>query len=122
MMLREVRATDDGYFIPVFDSIHECFIKFSHEDSLEEASNSGGLKIIAPYGNINKILRIKNYNVKDFLIPHVYAVFCILKCEKYFLVSFFEIEDADDLKHSVCIPFNKLNLYKFYKEYLEVRR
>lgn len=37
---------------------------------------------------------------------------------EYFLIAFDRIQNDDDILHCVAIPHNRLNLIKFYKEYI----
>ena len=38
--------------------------------------------------------------------------------EEFYLIAFNELDEWDDIRHCVAVPYNKFNLIKFYKEYL----
>ncbi len=50
-------------------------------------------------------------------ICHVYEVQDVTG-EDFYLIAFSELDEWDDIKHCVAVPYNNFNLIKFYKEYL----
>jgi hypothetical protein len=49
---------------------------------------------------------------------YTYDVRCCKTFIHYYLVSRTKVTDIESLDHCVCIPFNYLNLMKFYSEYM----
>jgi len=53
----------------------------------------------------------------DFFVT-VYEIFCCRTNEQFYLISYRELFEFDDIKHCVCVIYNKLNLLEFYAKYL----
>ena len=57
---------------------------------------------------------------EDPQILNVYEVECMRSKIQYFMIASdkYAHEDWESIQHCVCVPHNKLNLIKFYKDYL----
>ena len=51
-------------------------------------------------------------------ILQVYELTDLNTGSEFLMVAYYEIRDFDDIKHCVALPYNYLNVIKFYKEYV----
>ena len=104
----------DIFFIPILGTNFNCQIKWLEDETFPDLGFS-------VYCSLRSNLCFdENYDIDNglFQILHVYEVTCRASKKKYFLISFSEIQEYDDILHSVCVPYNRLNILKFYKDYV----
>lgn len=112
---------NDVIRIPIFQSEEFCCFKWEEDVDVETflksitCSKSG-----VGWNSIHVWTKISDADDKpegEFYL-YIYDVKCFQSEREFHLISYGEIEDFDDIKNCVCLPFNRLNLLKFYKEYL----
>jgi len=119
-MIPAVEILDDGVNIPIYGTSDYCFIEWKEDDTYEDAlikAQGGERNFISIY----TIFKIWPSDIEESDSENeewdlrVYEIQCKNTEIKYFLISYWEISEFDDIRHCVCIPFNALNLFKFYR-------
>lgn len=102
------------FFIPILGTKFTCQIKWLEDETFPDLGFNN-------YCSLRSNLCFdENYDIDNglFQILHVYEVICRASKDKYYLISFSEIQEHDDMYDTVCVPYNKLNILKFYKDYV----
>ena len=110
-MIPSCIASDDYVDIPIYDTYEYFRFKWCEGESTEIAFTNAGI--------VGAQCSLDTDRDTDCL-PNcfVYEVDCEKTQRQFYLITFDPVEEFDDILHSVCIPRNKFNLFKFFKEYM----
>ena len=123
-MIPGIKVLDDEVGIPIYGTNEYCWIEWKENECKDIALGR------AYEGDFKRAMLYSRFKVapRDFDVEDpghyegceiiTYEVKCRKSEIKYLMVSYNEVEEFDDIYHCVCLPFNRLNLYKFYSEYL----
>ncbi len=124
-MIGEVVVEGDMLRIPVIGRDSGCSIKWCEGEGVDEA-----LGRAHPEGEFFKYSSFKVWSTDmeecDGEIPTnlteieavVYRVVCASSGKQYYMISEGEVNDFEDMMNAVCVPYNTLNLLRFYGEYM----
>ncbi len=123
----QILDTEDGWSvgIPILNTNECCWHEYKEEECLDDVAkrfvNASGNRYCTLRSNIcfDEIYNDPEEE-EDRQILSVYEVECMRTKILYFMISndCRIDEDWDNIKHCVCVPHNKLNLIKFYKDYV----
>ena len=120
-MIPSVIINNDHVMIPIFQTSGFCYLKWEDDVDVETFLKSITLNNFGMcWDNAHVWTKICDAEEKpegEFYL-YVYDVKCYKTDREFHLISYGEITDFEDIKNCVCLPFNRLNLLKFYKEYL----
>lgn len=120
-MIRAVQLKDNSAFIPLLGTPRFICLSWNFdEDAVDKFENKTFINWCSLRCNIcfDEAWRCSSDVSSITQILHVYEVIDSNTQEQFFLVSFNEIKEVDDIAHCVALPYNKLNLIKFYKDYV----
>jgi hypothetical protein len=117
-MIPECLILDDRVGVPIYMSDEHCFIQWEEEqgwDTVLKKCNIEGWP-----GAYHKFTVWPSQNDEDIceFKVSVYEIRCFVTEIKYLLISYDEIMEWDNIFHCVCLPYNRLNLLKFYSDFL----
>lgn len=121
MMIPSIEILEDGdtIGIPIFGTDEFCWVTWLEgEDCNDFFLRATGENYVCPWSSfsvwssLNQVREHPDYKI------FVYDIFCYRTHRKFHLISYDDVNDFDDLSNCVCLPFNRLNLLKFYKEYV----
>lgn len=119
-MIPSVNVFEKHVEVPVYGTDLFCHIVWEEgetvEDAMKRASGNDSFSVYTRFkvwpSDSEEDETYSGYEVG------VYEVICSETHKKYYLISSREMDEFDDVLHSVCVPYNKLNLLKFFSEYL----
>lgn len=124
-MIPQVLVEDDVVGVPIYSTQKYCWIEWKEGENVDKALGRA-------YDNESTIaVRWTRFKIvpsdleaepdedhyEGFEI-WVYQVRCKESGDRYYLIAYDEIGEFDDILNCVCIPYNRLNLLKFYAKYL----
>lgn len=114
MWFKSITEHEGILSIPIIDTEEFCFIKWGEDEAFDEVYPDSYCSLRS------NICFDENYDIDNglFQILHIHEVICYKTKKMYLLVSMSKIEEYDDMFHTVCLPYNYLNILKFYKEYV----
>jgi hypothetical protein len=115
-MIPAVIIKDDKAFVPIIGTNeYVCLIWKEDGDNCEEVRRWCTLRTNICFDEAYRSVNIPD-SVKQIL--NVYKIKDSENGVPFFLVAFDQLQDFEDIGHCVALPYNKLNLIKFYKDYL----
>jgi hypothetical protein len=127
-MIPSVTVDGSRICIPILGSDQKCFLDWKEGEETKEffknsmrSENTLRWCSFKIWNSIDKIWNNTEEDEEDdfgTFCVYVYDVFCIVTDKKYHLICLGELDDFSDIENCVCLPFNRLNLLIFYKDYL----
>jgi len=125
-MIPRVEREGHRFLVPIYGtSGRYCWIEWMEgegvDSALSRACNDGSDK---PW--VHSTFKVwsndmSEQNAEDLVNSidlYVYEVECCVGKERYFLISDDVILFSCDILNCVCVPYNRLNLLKFYSEFV----
>jgi hypothetical protein len=124
MMIPSVIIEGSRIAIPVFGSPEHCILIWNEEESTEDflkramqSEHTIGWCSVHVW---NKYTEDDGepFTGEGIFYIHVYDIFCSETNRKFHLIAYDDLGEFDDIEHCVCLPFNRLNLLAFYRDYI----
>lgn len=118
MTFYEVQFDGNSHFkIPILGTDHYCLLDWKEEETWRECMNnpeiSGSL-----YCTFHVWSKLDSEDDDGTFFSCVYEITNKIDGKRYYLIAFKEIEEFDDILHTVCVTYNKWNILKFFRENL----
>lgn len=117
MYFKSIIETDDEIGIPVLESNEICWLLWKvdelPEDVIKRSNNHNFFSIYDQFTIWNAML-----DDDQKIYTTIYEVTCYKSKIKYYLITYRELDNYENIFNSVCVHYNYLNVLKFFKDYL----
>lgn len=117
-MIPPVIQENDFFLIPIYYDKGYCYLEWQDDDCMNtmlkkmKITKFMGYKIYPP--DIDPDDENSYMQCEEI---YIYEVKCAKFGTQYFMISFYELFDYSHIFHCVCIPYNALNILKFFSDY-----